>query len=167
MLVYHEVPPDTLESILLNGLKRTASGEKSDDKAIARTDHFLDQHCPNNLRNAGVSRVNNIYAYLQANGTIVDIVDGRHIPIQEFITRSKQTILELDINPTQCYVSDLDTYDELKDALSNHKDQYLLDELAGSYWNKVKKLSEFSVDGIRRPEVLITYDVPARDIRKA
>lgn len=166
MLVYHELPSDAVGSVLRNGLKRSTHSDKSNDKVIIQTNSFLDKRRPSELGKAGVSRDNNIYAYICIGDSIVDIVDGRCLSINEFVEKSEQVILELDVDSSRCFVSDLDTYDALSDALKESKPQHILDELGDSYWNKMTKLSEFTASGMCRPEVLITYDVQASNIRK-
>mgnify|MGYP003596682327 CR=1 FL=1 len=167
MLVYHEITPDALGTVLQNGLKKTSRGAKGSDKAIIQTDQFLDKSCPEQLKSQGVSRDDNVYAYIRDGDSIIDITNGEPIPLRQFIKRSKQKVLELDVNPSRCFVSDLDTYDALKEALINNENQDVLDTLASSYWSKVAKLTESDATTTRRPEILITYDVPAGDIRPA
>lgn len=165
MKVYHEIQPDALEAALINGLIRASRGDKGADKAIIKTDQFLDAHCPRRLKDQAVSRDDNLYAYAHVDGSVIDITDGRHVPIGQFVAASSQRVLELDVDPEKCFVSDLDTYDALKAAIEAHRDQSVLDRLAKSYWNKVVKLSGFDPAVIRRPEIMITYDVQPDSIR--
>jgi len=166
MQVYHEIQPDELGSALQNGLMRADRGEKSNDLSIVKTDHFLDEHCPERLKELGVKRTSTIYAYLRVGDSIVDIVDGARRAVYDFIASSKQIVLELDIDPNRCFVSDLDTYDAVKSALSNHENQQVLDTLARSYWSKIRPLSEFEPSMVQRPEAMITYDIPASSLRR-
>lgn len=159
MKVYHEIRPETLESALKNGLVCTSRGDKGDDTAIVNTDKFLDNHLPRALAQQGVSRDNNLYAYVHTDGAVIDITNGAHVPIDTFVASSKQQVLELDIDPERCFVSDLDSYDALKSAFEHPTDQPKLELLAKSYWNKVTPLSQFNPSSIRRPEIMITYDV--------
>lgn len=115
----------------------------------------------------GVSRDDNLYAYVRTDDAIIDITDGTHVPLGEFVAASSGRILELDIDPQRCFVSDLGTYDTLKAAIDSHENQSVFDRLAKSYWDKVVKLSSFDPAVIRRPEIMITYDVPPNNIRPA
>lgn len=151
MRAYHEVSPDGLGSVLANGLKRTSRGDKS-DKIIAKTDAFLDAHRPKYLKDNGVSRDDNVYGYVAVGDAVIDITDGRIVPIREFVAQSKQAVLELDVDAQHCYVSDLDTYDALQDAITNYEDNATLEKLAVSYWKKVMLLADFSPQDIVRPE---------------
>lgn len=165
MIVYHEVNSNALGAVLNNGLTRTSRGSKGDDSSIVATDQYLDERCPVRLKEQGISRNNNVYAYVSTGGSIVDITSGGLTPLQEFISRSNQSVLELSVDTSRCYVSDLDTYDAIMTALENHEDQYIIDQLASSYWNKIIVLKDFSLGSIRRPEIMITYDVPPGMIR--
>lgn len=165
MKAYHEIQPSMLEAILANGLLRTSRGEKGDDDAIIMTDQFLDACRPQLLIKQGVSRDNNLYAYVCVDNFIINITDGARVPLHAFIITSSQQVLELDINPQKCFVSDLDIYDALKSAIEAHEHQSNLDRLAKSYWAKIVSLSNFDTSIIRRPEIMITYDVPPDKIK--
>lgn len=159
MKVYHEISPDAVGAALMNGLKRTSRGEKGSDDSIKKADAFLDAHCPAGLKELGLSRDNNLYAYISDDEDIVDIVDGSLVQLKDFISHSDQKVLEVRVEPRQCYVSDLDTYDALKNAIENNEDKQIVEQLAHSYWNKIKVLNQFNIGDIRRPEVMVTYDV--------
>ncbi|MNT09770.1 hypothetical protein D3C72_1445710 [compost metagenome] len=165
MIVYHEVNSDSLGAVLNSGLICTSRGSKGNDRSIIAADHYLDERCPVYLKERGMSRDNNVYAYVSSGDSIVDITNGDLIPLQEFISRSNQSVLELSVDASRCYVSDLDTYDAIMTALENHEDQYIIDQLASSYWNKIIVLKNFSLGSIRRPEIMITYDVPPSMVR--
>lgn len=165
MIVYHEVDWDNLEAVLMEGLMGTSRGSKGADVAIIETDQLLDEHCPDRLKEFGLNRDNNAYAYFSEDGAIADIVSGALVPKQIFITRSKQAVLELNVDPRRCFVSDLDAYDTLKSAMQDHEDQYIIDQLANSYWKKILTLKDFNRGAIRRPEIMITYDIPPDSIK--
>lgn len=166
MLAYHEVAPDQLQSILSNGLKKESRGSKGDDEWIVKADAYLDAHRPKNIVEAKVSRDDNIYAYYVTETSVIDIVDGAHIPRADFIHAKSGALLELHIDPKRSYISDLDTYDALKTAFSKHEKLDTLEMLAKSYWNKITRLDTFRPDVIRRPEIMITYSLDPRDLRK-
>lgn len=159
MKVYHEIQPDKLQAALTNGLACTSRGDKGDDTSIIKTDQFLDAHRPHSLTQHGVSRDNNLYAYVRVDESVIDITDGEHIPIDTFLSTRAGRVLELDVDPNRCFVSDLDTYDALKSAIEQRKNHTTLEQLAKSYWNKVTKLSRFDSSTMRRPEIMITYDI--------
>ncbi|UTX51140.1 hypothetical protein KI440_02950 [Candidatus Saccharibacteria bacterium TM7i] len=165
MKAYHEIQPDMLEAALTSGLICTARGDKGDDAAIIKTDCYLDERRPEALVREGVSRDNNLYAYACVNGAVIDITNGEHVPVKHFVARSKQRVLELEIDPKRCFVSDLDTYDALKDALTHHGNKAVLERLAKSYWDKVTVLEKCNPATFRRPEVMVTYDVPPNHVK--
>lgn len=162
MIVYHEITPSSVSAALRDGLKRTSRGEKGTDPAIARTDHYLDRCCPEDLRQAGVSRDDNLYAYVATDAQLVDITNGNLIPLSSFVNTSQQTVLQLTVNPDDCYVSDLDAYDKVKHALESHDDT--LEQLAHTYWHRLRPLRTFSIGDIQRPEVMITRDISPKAI---
>lgn len=166
MYAYHEVNSDTVQSILKNGLKRSDRGDKGDYDDIVKTDNFLDDHCPAELKSLGLSRQNNLYAYVSHNQNVISITDGAEVPIDKFARNSNQAVLRLKLDPKKCFVSDLDTYDALKSAIKNHENQNALETLAKSYWNKVIRLDKFSIGIFRRPEIMVTYDLAASNIKR-
>ncbi len=159
MIVYHEVSPDSLDSIRQKGLKCTSRGEKGDDSSIARTDKLLDASRPDYLKQVAVSRDDNLYAYVADGSKLIDIKDGKSVELEDFIKKSEQTVLRLSIDPKRCYVSDLDAFDQLKDGIENDEDPDKLKRLINRYWQKLIPLEQFNIGGIRRPEVMITYDI--------
>jgi hypothetical protein len=167
MRVFHEGTPNQLESILTNGLKKESRGDKGSDTWIIKTDAYLDARRPKYLIEDGVSRDDNIYAYYPTGSSVIDIVDGAPIPIDAFIRAKKGSLLELTVDPRRCYVSDLDTYDAIKAAFSQHESPGTLEQLARSYWNKIIRLDTYQSSALRRPEIMITYDLDPRDIKRA
>lgn len=146
--------------MLKEGLKRTSRGEKGDDSLIIRVDALLDSCRPDELRQAGVSRDDNVYGYVADGDCLIDITDGRAVKLSNFINRSDQAVLRLHIEPERCYVSDLDAYDKVADAFGQGAGKELLRQLARRYWTSVRGLQYFGAGDIRRPEVMITYDIP-------
>lgn len=119
MTLYHEAPLDSLSELRHNGLERTARGDKGDDPVIKRTDDYLDAHCPDKLRSYGVSRSNNLYAFLGDEAHIVDIQNGATLPLQDYAI-SDSILFRLSVDPASCFVSDLDRYDAVKAAVASH-----------------------------------------------
>ena len=120
MLVYHEASPNEIESILQNGLNKQSRGDKGDDVWIKKTDEYLDKRRPKQLREASVSRDDNIYAYVTTVDYIISITDGRQVPLKVFLQQASSGLLSLTIDETRCYVSDLDTYDPIKSPIQAH-----------------------------------------------
>lgn len=160
MQVYHDIQPDALEAALTNGLFCTVRGDKGQDQAIIAADRFLDERCPHTLKAQGVSRANNVYAYLVVDGAVIDITDGSATTLDSFLHNRPNRILQLTVDPNRCFVSDLDTYDAVKAALVSNSDSSYLDTLAASYWRKLTPLPHFVPGSIRRPEPMITYNIP-------
>lgn len=165
MKAYHEVSTEDVATILKHGLKKTSRGDKGDDKVILATDAFLDEHCPDFLKTHGLSRDDNIYAYVRNGDSIVTITDGKQVPIKVFVKRSKDNVLELTIDPSRCYVSDLDAYDALKHVILHEGARPLLTTLAYAYWSKLKRLDQYTPGSIKRPELMITYDIEPDNIK--
>jgi|GEM_PF-3474691 len=164
-IAYHEISFDDLKDALINGLKCTSRGDKGDDEHIIETDHMLDSQRPAILREQGVSRDSNLYAYLASGDTVIDITDGQTIPLTTFVKRSKQAVLALTINPSRCFVSDLDAYDEVKSAFANRSSASALRHLAERYWKTVVPLNEYAPFQIARPELMITYDISPTNLQ--
>ncbi len=164
MKLYHEVKPDSVGAILQKGLIRTSRGQKGDDKYIIQTDAILDQHRSSALKEAGVSRDDNLYCFYAHNGSITDIRDGAVVPLKKYAATNDYSVLEIDVPVKGCYVSDLDTYDALKDAVTHHQ-QNKLEQLAKSYWDKLTPLEQYQEGTFRRPEVMITFDIDPGHLR--
>jgi hypothetical protein len=164
MTIYHTIAGNSLESARANGLKRSSRGSKGAAGAIVRTDQLLDAHRPAELRQAGVSRDDNLYGYYVDGRRLVNIVDGELIS-PERLAVAGQVLLELEVDAARCYVSDLDTYDAVRQAVERDAGGAELEKLAISYWDKVVVLSAYHPGSLRRPEVMVTYDVPPADIR--
>lgn len=159
-VAYHEINPDTLTETMTQGILRTSQGDKSKDRAIQKTDAFLDTHCPVRITALKLSRSNNLYGYLGDETTLVDISTGERISLAAFSTKSKKSILRLAVDPIRCYVSDLDLYDTIERALELNEQDSTRETLAKHYWNKLIRLDKYEPGSIKRPELMITYDLP-------
>lgn len=166
-IAYHEINPESLDDALKHGLKCTSRGDKGDDEDIIKTDAFLDKCRPSTLKEANVSRDNNLYAYLSVNNKILDITDGKLIEIEDFISNSDQATLRIKIDPTRCFVSDLDRYDEMKKHIAKSEDLDELRPLAEQYWAQLQPLNQYKLSSISRPELMITYDISPEEITQA
>lgn len=165
MIAFHEAKPEDMATILAHGLKRTSRGEKGDDSDIIRTDQLLDEWRPDDLRKAGWSRDNNLYAYVVLDGVVIDITNGQRIPVTRFVASAQQSLLELTVDPDRCFVSDLDLYDELMHAIHNERAKAYLQQIAERYFNTIQPLSLFDGASIVRAELMIPYDIPPHDLR--
>lgn len=160
--VFHEVQSDDVEAVLLRGLTLGSGGDKR-NADIVKTDKFLNQFCPRSLRDGGVNRETNVYCYLSVDGAVLDIVSGeKRSPVE--VKSPGQTLLRVMVDPHASYVSDLDLYDKIMELLKNSNESEA-NQLAQNYWRKVQLLTEYR-GGIRRPEVLVTYDIPPTSISK-
>ena len=166
-IAYHEINPESLDGTLKHGLKCSSRGDKGDDQDIIKTDAFLDKYRPSGPEEANVSRDNNLYAYLVVNTKISDITDGKLIEITDFIANSDQVVLRLKIDPTRCFVSDLDKYDAIKKRIVKSEDLDELRPLAEQYWTQLQPLNQYKTSSIHRPELMITYDISPEDITQA
>jgi hypothetical protein len=162
MLIYHVINSDVVNSILKKGLKRSTRGEKGDDDSIKKTDAFLDNMRPKNIKKMGLSRVNAIYGYLPIHDGVADIRSGKVIATEKIVD-SGTTLLRLTVDPKRCYISDLDMYDMVKDQIRN-EDDMRLKQSAAEYWTNVTRLDKHSIDIPRRPEIMVTYDISPGDI---
>lgn len=114
--LYHEIEPQTLDDVRRNGLKRKGDGEKSDSDTKT-ADAYLDTHRPPETIRAQLCRDGVLYGFLPAGDRIVDIRNGAEIDIATFDRDRPQTLLRIAVDPTHCFVSDLDLYDRVKRAL--------------------------------------------------
>lgn len=167
MRAYHEVNPDSLGSVLTKGLYRVSRGEKGGDPLIKKTDNFLDERRPRVLKEQGLSRDDNIYAYIATDHGVIDIEDGKELSLGALKDKDDLPVLEIDIEPARCFVSNLDTYDAMKQALERHEEPAKLENVATAFWHNLVPLSQFTRGKIPRPEIMITYDIPANKIKKA
>lgn len=118
---------------------------------------LLDASRPDSLAQVGVSRINNIYGYLGRGNKIIDIKDGSVVTVNERIQKSSQALLVVDVDMARCWVSDLDLYDQVKSSIDVGAEE--LRELAISYWQSLVRLEHYEWRAVRRPEIMITYDI--------
>jgi hypothetical protein len=162
--LYHEISKDNLNAALSNGLKRSPRGAKGSDQTIIRTDHLLDSLRPQRLIAAGVSRDNNLYCYLAVKHQVVDITTGQLKEPKEISADPQQLLLKLQADGQKCFVSNLDIYDQVKAAVKSQQ-RAEAHKLAQLYWEKLSPLSSYRHEnGFRRPEVMVTYDIPPQDL---
>lgn len=163
--VYHEMRQSNVGEALREGLRRTSRGDKGSDETIKQTDELLDSLRPTELRQAGVSRDDNLYCYLAHGDKVVDIVDGEMKKPCDISKSPQHQLLKVAVDPSQCYVSDLDMYDQIKMALeAGQADK--AKRLAGKYWQNLTRLDQYNHGrGFRRPEVMVTYDVPPENVQ--
>jgi small nuclear ribonucleoprotein (snRNP)-like protein len=140
VVVYHEIKKDYLDKVLKNGLKRSSRGDKGDDEDIKKTDQLLDKSRPKKL------------------------TDGKSKNISDISQRSEHQLLEVKIDPKRCYVGDLDCYDRILNMVKyNNIEQ--AHELAAVYWQRITRLDKYNHDkGFKRPEVMVTYDIPSSQL---
>lgn len=163
MLIYHEIDKDSLNSVKVNGLKCQSRGVKSDDEAVRKTNAFLDDRRPSHVKAANVSRQRNLYGYLGNKSWIIDIKDGSHVAVREKRSQNNLVLLRLTVNQENCWISDLDIYDALKDAIMHRQSASVLAELAARYWQAIQPLLTYD-QSVKRPEVLITRNIPPSNI---
>jgi len=157
MTLYHKVSSESLDDTLQHGLKRALRGERGAADIIAVTDQFLDQHRPATLRTNNVSRDHAIYAYIGTDHSITSIENGQEEPLSKHLEQDGG-LLKLTVDPKDCYVSDLDQFDAVKQALEAD-DPTLAEERADRYWETITPLSRYEHGTFRRPEVIITNDI--------
>jgi hypothetical protein len=157
MMLYHEIHPDAARTACSEGLQRQASGAKSNDMSLM-TDARLDDARPLYLKQAGVSRQRAIYCYLGNDTEVIDIASGNHVTLDEAKARNGHCLLRVSADPQTCWVSDLDAYDAVQQAIDQHRPPVELAQLFATYWQRLQHLPGY--DGtISRPEVLVTDDI--------
>ncbi len=161
--VFHEIKSDRIENVLQNGLQLTSGGDKR-DKDINKTDEFLNEYRPKYLVQRGVDRKTNTYCYLASGNEIIDITSGESKSPQEIISDSQHALLQIEIEPGKCYVSDLDIYDQVKELLGSGNDTQA-QRLAQTYWNELQLFADYNKN-IRLPEIMVTYAVPPSHITR-
>jgi hypothetical protein len=167
MIIYHQVDADSIESILRDGLKTHLRGDKESNTAIAQADAYLDDHRPESIVKANVSRQNNAYGYVGVGqDQAIDITDGSIISVHDLSASEQQILVKLDVDANRCFVSNLDAFDAVKSAHSNAFDERHLQQLSDQYWRSIVPLPQFDITKTPRPEVMITYDVPPENITR-
>lgn len=163
MVIYHQVAAGTVADLKAQGIKKGDRGTKGQDKAIIRTDKLLDAHRPERILRAGVSRCAAIYCYLGTETEVIDITDGSVVPVAKLKVKPGQALLRLTVDAPRCWVSDLDAFDSLKQAITKHQTEDQLLQLAQNYWQTLVRLDAYQAGSIRRPEVMITYDLKPQE----
>jgi hypothetical protein len=161
--VFHEISHDTVGTALQRGILLGTGGDKR-DREIHETDEFLNKYRPARLEEKGVDRQTNNYCYLSKGENIIDITSGKEKTLSEFLSQSKQALLQIEVDPALCYVSDLDLYDQIKELFAKG-DETNARRLAPVYWNSLQLLADYP-GGVRRPEVIVPYNIPASAITK-
>lgn len=118
------------------------------------------------MKSADLSRCNNLYGYLGDDTSLLDIKDGQRISLEEKKHQTGLILLRLDVDAACCWVSDLDKYDAVKDALLHDRPRSTIHALSKTYWNSVEQLATYS-GTIKRPEIMITQNVKPADIHEA
>lgn len=150
-----------MDSVLNKGLRCGSSGSKSND-VTQKVDAFLDLYVPESLKKAGVSRSTCIYGYLGNTEMIIDIKNGAWKPVSTFTAKPKTVLLKLTVDKKKCFVSNLNSYDELKAAIQEGAN--LSPSQAHSYWENLIPFSNFVERSDIRPEVMIPHSIPPKDI---
>ncbi len=164
MTAYHEINPAQLDSVLKNGLDCSSRGEKSDE-VIEKTDSLLDAAIPKILRIAGLSRSNNLYAYLYEDNLISRITDGKKMTVDDFVSNSDRAVLRLEVDARHSYISDLDAYDTVKTAVGQQAGLPARQAAAAAYWAAICRAADYRSGQVKRPEVMITYPIEPSNIQ--
>lgn len=69
-----------------------------------------------------------------------------------------------EVSPNQ--LQSIEVHGLNKEALRQHKSFNELETLAKSYWDKLVRLDSFEPSMVRRPEIMITYDVAPHEIKR-
>jgi hypothetical protein len=154
--VFHEIPHDAVDTVLQHGLLLGTKGDKTSG-AIHKTDTFLNSYRPQNLVKSGVDRVMNNYCYLSSDGKIIDITSGEKKSLGDFKRNHSQALLQISVDTHNCYVSDLDLYDQIMSLLIK-ADTKNARRLAHVYWDELTLLANYKAS-FRRPEVIVTYNI--------
>jgi hypothetical protein len=162
MIIYHQISNKAWRLVKYSGLVPTSRGEKGARQDIVATDVFLDKHVPTNLKIQGLSRDNNLYGYLGTTNSLIDIQTGAIQPISQKAAEPGKTLLRLNVNPVNCWISDLDLYDVVKAALAADRDPI---HVANEYWKALCRLDEYD-NTKKRPEIMITYKIEPIYIQK-
>ena len=164
MRIFHEVSYGDVSAILEQGLFQGSHGKKTEEPLVDQVNSLLDSYRPDAAIRAGICRMTNIYGYVGIDEKIIDITDGRHIDLAEFIKNNSNALLELMIDPTFCYVADLDQYDAIRNIITVYAPDEIVRTAIDRYWDSVVPLQMFTIGEIRRPEVFVTYNVPSSKI---
>ncbi len=159
--VYHQVARDTAQQIVRHGLLQGSGGERR-DKDIKKADSLLNELRPQHCAQRSLDRIKNVYGYLASGDKVIDIVTGRAKKPTEILEDPGQVLLQVEVDPRRCFVSDLDLYDTFLQLVKQGEAEQAT-KVGQAYWSTVRPLDSY--DGsIHRPEVMVTYDVPASAI---
>jgi hypothetical protein len=161
-VVIHEIEKAKLDEVLKAGLKKNSRGSKASDDAIIKADTILDENRPDQVISSGVSRDDNVYCYLFHDGKVIDITDGQPKTLDQLSQSPDQALLRLEIDSGRSFVADLELYDQIKEAVQNGIEGQFIKDLVDSYWQSLTLLKDYDArNGFRRPEVMVTYDIPS------
>jgi hypothetical protein len=167
VVIYHEVRPEALDSVMQEGIKRDDYGEKSDSE-VQRTDECLESRIPAELVGQGISRHNVVYGYLSSGDKLIDIRSGAAVDIHAYSSQRDLVLLRITAESADCFVSDLDAYDAVKAGVESGAAEDALSRLADRYWARVVPLDVYLGDHearrYLRPEVMVANDVDANSI---
>lgn len=156
VVLFHQIKKETFDKVRAEGVKRGFSGDKRDD-AIAQADEFLTQHMPETFKSRGVDRKANIFCYLKDGHDVIDIKTGKKEHPSTINDGADQVLLEISVDPSKCFVGDLDLFDKIKGVLEdNQKEQ--AEALADTYWSRVQPLTVYRGE-FKRPEAMVVCDV--------
>lgn len=162
MIIYHEAPKKDTEAILQNGLQRTSKGLRSQEQIIIDTNDFLDDHRPPAIIRASIWRNKSIYGFVGSSDWIIEIQDGKKIPLAEHLEETKQAVFRIIPNDC-CYLSDLDQYDIVKQHLQAGQERAAI-HAAQQYWERLIPLRQDQLGTIRRPEAMIPCDLAPSEL---
>jgi hypothetical protein len=170
--VYHKTSNDSLASIQQEGLHYGATGTNNQEPHARKTNETLDRLRPKHLVRQNVSRDNCLYCYLLIGDRLLDVDSGQTVPLTQWDPGEDKAGLLLEIDPSIAYVSDLEAYDRLADALERQAPNDKIENLAAQYWQRLLPLSEalerYRLDSNRgrygRVEVMLTASVPPENI---
>jgi hypothetical protein len=159
----HEVCPESIDQVLHDGIRCQGSGEKTAG-AEQQADTYLDGHAPACYTERGLGRRTVVYGYMPIDDGLIDITTGEAIDVGAFAAQHEQVLVRMDVERSRCYVSDLDCYDIVKDALKSSWPPERLRAWAARYWTRVTPLNDYAAGSFRRPEVMVIGDIAGPDI---
>jgi hypothetical protein len=173
-VVFHKAKAADGPQLLAHGLQYGRQGPLSREGPVAQANAYLDRHIPAACAGAGISRQQCIYAYLYKEGCLFGIKSGSPIKPEDWDPGQGFIRLCLQVDAAGGYVSDLDTFDRVAEALQKKLPDNELQQRAAAYWAALipltTVLTKFAAgrdgvtgpDGqrIARPEVMLTDSVP-------
>jgi hypothetical protein len=184
MELLHTAPSKNRDAVLREGLHYGAQGPKSQATHAKKTNEFLDALCPSHLKARGVSRQDCLYMYLVIHDMVHDIKNGQARPIAEWTGEQDELVVQVTVDPRLAYVSDLDAYDAVAQAVMSNAASGTCRVLGQRYWQRIiplKALQEYQFDKgiftkspkaasvwpktLQRIEIMVTGDVPAQSLK--